>query len=395
MHNDNKCWIGASNWVIFKKWKRCTVNERQFLSSMRRLRDPLFVTTVLVPTFLATIYFGLLASNVYVSESRFVIRTPEKPAGSALGMLLRNTGFATNSDESNTAQSAVLSRDALNVLNQKEAFRKALTRSDISIFDRFAPLGMNDSFEDLFLRFRKQVSVEREPLGSIIVLRVRAFTPQEAQRFNAQLLEIAEGTVNRLNERGRTDLIKFASREVDEAKMKGHAAAVALANFRKRTRIVDPDKQSIVQMQMIAKLQDELIATRIQIRGLQEVAPRNPQIDVLRTKLGELKQNIRDETAGVAGGEGSLAAASVEYQRLEMDNQVSAKLLAGALASLEEARNDARRKQGYVERIAQPSLPDASLEPRRLFSILTTLALGLITWAIVKLLLAGIKEHVD
>lgn len=371
------------------------MSERNFLGLLRKAVHPLFATTVLAPTFLAAVYFGLLATDIYISESRFVIRTPEKSSGSALGVILKSTGFATNSDESNTAQSAVLSRDALRILNQKEAFRNAFSRSDISIFDRFAPLGINDSFEDLFLRFEKQVSVQRESGGSIIVLKVMAFSPQEAQHFNEQLLQIAEGTVNRLNERGRSDLIKFASEEVDEAKLKAQAAAVALAAFRQRTQIVDPEKQAAIKMQMIAKLQDELIATRSQIRGLQAVAPRNSQIIVLQAKLRELQQDIRSETAGIAGAEKSLATASVDYQRLEVNNQVAAKQLAGALAALEEARNEARRKQGYVERIAQPSLPDASLQPKRLYSIMTVFALGLIIWGIVVLLIAGIKEHAD
>ena len=61
--------------------------------------------------------------------------------------------------------------------------------------------------------------------------------------------------------------------------------------------------------------------------------------------------------------------------------------------SLEEARNEARRKQAYVERIVQPSLPDEAQEPRRLRGIFATFVLGLIAWAILTMLLAGIREH--
>ena len=56
----------------------------------RRLRGmgPLFWLTVVVPTVLATLYFGFLASDVYVSESRYVVRSPEKPQKGGLGLLL-------------------------------------------------------------------------------------------------------------------------------------------------------------------------------------------------------------------------------------------------------------------------------------------------------------------
>jgi capsule polysaccharide export protein KpsE/RkpR len=65
------------------------------------------------------------------------------------------------------------------------------------------------------------------------------------------------------------------------------------------------------------------------------------------------------------------------------------------LASQQEALNDARKKQVYVERIAEPSLPDYSLEPRRLRNILATILLGLLAWGVVSTLIAGIREHRD
>ena len=36
--------------------------------------------TVLLPTVLAILYFGPIASDVYISESRFVVRNPQRQA---------------------------------------------------------------------------------------------------------------------------------------------------------------------------------------------------------------------------------------------------------------------------------------------------------------------------
>jgi capsular polysaccharide transport system permease protein len=69
--------------------------------------------------------------------------------------------------------------------------------------------------------------------------------------------------------------------------------------------------------------------------------------------------------------------------------------LATALASLETARNEAQRKQLYLERIVAPSLPDRSFEPRRLKGILEVFLLGLIAWGIGSMLIAGVREHQD
>jgi capsular polysaccharide transport system permease protein len=69
--------------------------------------------------------------------------------------------------------------------------------------------------------------------------------------------------------------------------------------------------------------------------------------------------------------------------------------LATALAALESARNEAQRKQLYLERLVQPNLPDRALEPRRIRSILMVLALGLVLWGVVSLVVASVKEHTD
>ena len=58
----------------------------------------IFIVTVIVPTFCAILYFGFFASDVYVSEAKFVVRSPEKSSTSGLGVLLKSAGFANAGD---------------------------------------------------------------------------------------------------------------------------------------------------------------------------------------------------------------------------------------------------------------------------------------------------------
>lgn len=355
----------------------------------------LFISCVVLPTFAAIIYFGLVASDVYVSESRFVVKSPDKSSTTALGILLKSTGFGNAGDQLFAAQNYVVSRDALKALNRDGAIAQAYGNDRISLLDRFNPVGASGTFEDLYKYYERMVSVEHDTSSSITTLTVRAFTPKDAYRFNRGLLEQSEALVNHLNERGREDLVRYAEAEVAEAKNKARAAALALSAYRNREGVVDPEKQAAVQLQMIAKLQDDLIASKTQLRQLRLVAPENPQIAVLETRVSGLNQEIAEQLDNVAGGRKSLSAAAAQYQRLQLESQFSDRQLASAMASLQEARNEARRKQAYVERIVQPNIPDYPLEPRRLRGILATLVLGLIAWGILTMLLAGIKEHRD
>ncbi len=357
--------------------------------------DPIFVLTVGIPTLCATLYFGLLASDVYVSESRFVVRSPEKPATTGFGVLLKTAGFSNAGDEIYATKDFITSRDALRALNADGAFSQDYGARSISIFDRFDPTGYYGSFEDLYRYYSGKVSVEHDNATTITKLVVRAYTPQAAYRFNAQLLDKAEAMVNRLNARGREDLIRFGEAEVAAAEGKARAAALALSAYRNRKGVVDPERQAQIQLQMISKLQDGLITAKAQRAQLRAFAPRNPQIAALDTQIATLEREMADQSSQVAGNQTSLAATAAPYQRLQLEAQFADKQLASALASLEEARNEAGRKQAYVERIVSPNLPDSPAEPRRLRGIVATFLIGLVIWGVVRLLISAIKEHQD
>jgi capsular polysaccharide transport system permease protein len=207
------------------------------------------------------------------------------------------------------------------------------------------------------------------------------------------LLALGENLVNRLNERSRTDLVRYAENEVNEAKERAARSAIALSEYRNRRGIVDPEKQAEVQVQLISKLQDEMIATQTQLDELIRFAPENPQVPVYRQRIASIQRQIQQESGKVAGGQRSLAGTAPGYERVFLENEFAAKQLTGALAALQDAKNEARRQQIYVERIVQPSRPDKAVEPKRLKGIASTLLLGLLFYGIARLLFAGIKEH--
>lgn len=362
------------------------------LNALRRV-GPLFWLTVIIPTVLAALYFGWLAEDVYISESRFVVRSPDKPQKGGLGMLLGSAGFANASEEVRAAQGYIESRDALRALDADGLTRAAWGSDSISIFNRFDPLGWSSSFESLYKFYGGKVEAAYDSETAITTLTVRAFRPNDAQMMNARLLEQAEALVNKLNTRGTDDLVRYAEREVDEAKAQASAAALELAAYRNRRGVIDPEKQAAVQLQMVSKLQDELIGARMQLLQISRLAAQNPQIPLLKVRIAGLEEAIQGELDVVAGSKGSLSQAAAEYQRLQVQREFADQQLGLSLAALQDARNEARRQGAYVERVAQPSLPDEALEPRRIRGILATLIIGLVAWGILSMLLAGVREH--
>ena len=352
-----------------------------------------FWITVVLPTLAAILYFGFIAADVYISESRFVVRSPERNVASPLGGLLESTGFTRSQDDSYTVLEFMLSRDALRVLDEKLNLRDAFNKGDV--FSRFPSLDGDDSFENMHRHYRKIVVAQLDPVSSISTTTVRAFSAEEAQQINQHLLEMSEALVNRLNERGRRDMIRFAVNEVAESEKKAKLAGLTLARYRNEKGVIDPEKQSAIPMQQIAKLQDDLISTKLLLAQLQLLAKENPQILTLKKRIQMLEIEIKLGSERVAGGGRSLASKAAEFQSLVLEKEFADRLLASALASLEQARNEAQRQQLYLERIAGPNLPDVAMEPRRIRNVLVILVLSLIVWGVLSMVVSGVREHLD
>lgn len=355
--------------------------------------NKLFLITVVIPTSVAVAYFGFAASDVYISESRFVLRSPERQTASPLGMLFKGAGFSRAQDDSYIIQDYILSRDALKALDEKLQLGKAFSDSRVDVFSRFSGLDHDLSFESLHLYYKKKITVQLDTASSITTVSTRAFTAEDAHALNKQLLDLSEALVNKLNERGRQDMLRVAAQDVAEAEKRAHNAALALASYRSEKGVIDPEKQSAIPLQQIAKMQDELLATRSQMMQIESLSKENPQLPVLRQRVQLLEREIQAEIQRVTGGDHSLAGKAGEFQRLALDKEFSEKMLASAMSSLEQARSEAQRQQLYLERVAQPSKPDEAMEPRRFRAVLVTLIVSLILWGVLTLLIAGVKEH--
>ena len=353
----------------------------------------IFILTVLAPTLLALIYYALIASDVYISESRFVVRNPQRQLQTGLGAFLQNTGFTRSQDDTYSVHDYIMSRDALAELNRQLAVRKAYSSTAVDVINRFPGLDWDKSFEAFHRYYQRHVSIDYNTVSSISVLQVRAFTAADSFAINELLLKMGERLVNNLNDRSRQDLIAVAQQEVRVAEDRSKAAALALSSFRSRQSVFDPDRQSAMQLQGVAKLQEELFASEAQLAQLRQISPNNPNIKALEGYVSNIQRTMDKEKTRVTGSASSLTTKSASYDRFVLEKGFADRQLATALASLEAAKSEAVRKQLYLERLVQPSLPDQAMEPRRLRSVVTVFLLGLLSWGVISLLVASIKEH--
>ncbi|SUB32546.1 protein HexC [[Pasteurella] mairii] len=372
-----------------------TESVQSMLSKKKKywLKNPLFLITVVIPTALSVLYFGLIASDVYISESSFVVRSPKnQTALTGFGALLQGSGFSRSQDDAYTVQEYMRSRTALTQL-QTELPVKEFYEAKGDIISRFNGFGFNNSEEAFFRYFKDRLTIDLDVVSGISTLRVQAFDAIEGQQINQKLLSLGEALINRLNDRARKDTLSYAMQAVNEAEKNVNDTADALRQYRVKNKIFDLPAQSGVQLTLISSLKSELIRVETQLAQLISITPDNPQVAALEMRQKNLKKEIAQQSKSLSGNNDSIATQSAEYQRLVLNNELAQHQLAAAMTSLQNARGEADRQQLYLEVINQPSRPDWALEPYRLYNILATCIIGLMLYGVLGLLIASIREH--
>ncbi len=352
-----------------------------------------FLLVVVLPTLLASLYFGLVASDRFVSESTFVVRSAKSPLPGGLGGLLQIAGITRSQDDSYSVQGYLLSRDAVEALSKRLPLREMFSRPGADAVARYPNLYYGKSAEELFQYYKSRVDVVHVAATGLTSLRVQSFRAEDSLVISRTLLDLGEELVNRMNERIRADAIRFSEAEVVRAEQRLVETQIAITDFRNRELMLDPSKSSLIVAELIGRLSAELAGVTAQLREVQASSPSSPQIPGLQRRIAALDGQIALERQRVSGASDGLAEKIAGYERLNLQREFAVKALASAVTSLEVARNEARRQQLYLERVVEPHVADYAGEPRRLRNVLVTFAGSLLLFFVGWLIMAGVREH--
>jgi capsular polysaccharide transport system permease protein len=347
-----------------------------------------------LPTILAVLYFGLIASDRYVSEAKFVVRTAAKPHGFAgLGSFLQMTGLARSQDDVFSVQDFMTSRDAARQLEDKLPISDIYGRSEGDFIARYPSLIYGATLEEFHRYFQWMLSVSYSSTTGITTLRVQAFRPDEAQDVALALLDLGEQMVNRMNERIQGDAVRTASEEVSRNEQRLIAAQVAITDFRNRELMIDPARSSVIVTEVTARLGAELTQTKTQLTEMMAASPSSPQIGALQRHIAALEAQILQERSRISDQSTGLAGKLAEYERLVLEREFAKQALTAASAGLDTARAEARRQQLYLERVVEPNKADFPMMPQRLRMIMTTFGLNALGLLVAWLIFSGVREH--
>lgn len=370
-------------------WQRWIARCKEFVRER-----PWFSAIVLLPGAVAILYYGLIASNIYVSEARYIVRSVNGARPSPLTTMLQNTGLSASPDEAYSVRDFILSRDITRRLERAHDLKALLSRPEGDFITSYPPPFAGHSFEQLYRVYGRFVSVTVDETTGISTLKVRAYRPDDARNMANAILTYSEDLINRLNDRARHDAVDVAQREVARCEQRIADAQAALTAYRLQNRTLDPEHASGAVLELAAKLSGEAAAAQAQLSEVLKASPDSPMIPVLRRRIAALNGQIAAERNKVVGSDNGAVRTISEYERLMLEREFADKNLASAVVSLQTARLEAQRKQIYLDRVVEPNLPDYPLYPRRLISILEVILSALLIYGIGWLISASVREHV-
>jgi capsular polysaccharide transport system permease protein len=364
---------------------------------------------ILLPTVVAALFYLFIASDRFVSEARFAVRSNETQAMDAIGMI---TGMPSGQivSDSYIIADYVVSRDMVD-----ELLRRLPLRSIYADGDFFSRVGEGVTAEELVAYWRKHVDVYYDSTKNTISLEVQAFNPTDADRVMREVVDVVRILVNELSAQSRRDAVQFAASEVARAELRVRGARDDILAFRVTHKDLDPTQSAAATLGIAAQLEGERVKLASELASLTSyLSDDAPSIQMLKSRIAALASEVAriqgqisastdtngasssadDGTTPVAGS-GAMASAIGEYQELSLNQEFAEKAYTAAMASLERARTEASRTQSYLAIYGQPSVAEEATYPRRWLNIWVVIALSSILWAIGLLGFMTVRDHVS
>lgn len=349
-----------------------------------------FFVLFVAPTLAAALYFGLIASDVFVSEGRLLVRSRSSAATSPL---VQGIGISRASDETFAVESYLRSRDVVTKLRDGDGLLAIYARPEADIFNRFPAFWTRDDFERLYEHFLSWTSTNVDEAVGIVTVRANAFRHDDARALADAMIRHAEELMNQLNARAFNDRVSAARKSVEEARGRVADVERRITELRNQRRVVDPMRESTAALEAIGKMTTELAQYEATLKQQIAVAPRSPAIPSMRQRVATYRSEIAQLREKVVGGNASMSQSLPEFDQLTLERSLDARALEMATFNLDKAEQESEQRHIYLERIADPHTPDHPEAPLRVLGFLVTAFASFGLYTIVRTLRRIALEH--
>lgn len=363
---------------------------------LRAMRRRPMLMLALLACVLVSLYWGLIASDRYVSEARIIIQRTDLAGSQAMDFSSLLTGTnAVNRGDQLLLRDHLLSVDMLRTLDAKLHLRAHYSDRRYDLLSR---MWSADVPQEWFHRhYLSRVSVEFDDYAGVLSIKAQGYDRATAHAIATMLVKEGERTMNALAHQLAQEQVSFIERQTTVLAERFQEARRQVLAYQNSKGLVSPQATAENLAGVVNRLEGQ--RTELQARRgalLAYLAPQAPGIVEIDAQLAAVDKQIAQEQARLTAPKGNTLNSTVEeYQRLEMAAMFAQDAYKTALVALERGRVEATRTIKKVSVLQQATMPEYALQPARLYNIAVSVLLTLLVAGIVHLLAAIVRDHKD
>ena len=343
---------------------------------------------------LGAVYWGIIASDRYISESHIVIQQTQMPATQTMDLssILGGTPAPNRADQM-LLRDYLLSIDMLEKLDKKLSLREHYSDRRRDPISRMWDKDL--STEWFYWYYLLRATVEFDEYAGVLVIRAQAFTPEQAHAITSLLVEEGERYMNDMAHRLAQQQVAFIEKQVEQVYERVMRARMAVVAYQNERNLVSPEGTAEYFSGIVNSLEGQLASLDTQRNAaLGYLNPESPTVTDFDLQIAAVKKQISKEQARLTSSNRRTLNRSVEeFQRLKLNAEFAQEVYKTALASLEQARVDAGRTIKMVSVIQSPTHPQYPLAPRRIYNTVVFVLVTLIIFGIASLMRAIVRDH--
>ncbi len=350
-----------------------------------------------LPVLLTTVYLTVFAKDQYASKVGFTIRQEETSTASELMGGLSSILGAGAQSHADLLFEFVQSQEIVQRIS--EEFDLVGHYSANWPYDPIFSLWPDASIEDVVWFWGRMVRVTFDKASGLMLVQVRAHDPETAQVIARLIVRKSEEMINRLNSTARMDAMRHAQADLEAALERLRAAREALAEFRARTQIVDPQADVQARMGVLSNLQQQLAEALVEHDLLSQTTDANdPRLRQLTRRIEAIRTRIRDERQSftqldVTIDDTDYPRLIAQFESLQVDQVFAESTYQAALTAMDAARSNASRQNLFLANFIQPTLAQRSQYPQTTLLISLSFFFSLMFWAILALVFYSLRDR--
>lgn len=350
----------------------------------------------LIASIFATIYWGFIASDRFVSEARVIIQRTDMASSQVMdfGALLAGGDGASRTDQM-LLRDRLLSLDMLLKLDDELHLREHYSSRDHDVLTRM--FFQDASLEFFHRHFLSRVSVEYDEYAGVLAIQAQAYDAVMAQKITQALVREGERYMNTLGHQLAQEQVQFLEKQIKARSELALDARQRVLAFQNAKGLISPQSAAENLAGVVNKLEGqmtELSARKTVLLGY--LAPSAPAVVEVDLQMQAAQQQIKTEKERLTSTKGqSLNKTVEEYQRLELEAQFLQDAYKSALVALEKGRIEATRTLKKVQVLQSAPLPEYPMRPRRLYNIATFILGAFLLAGLAQLLASIVRDHRD